>query len=302
MSAFARAAISLLRQGYSPVPIRENAKLPMMTGWHALKTTPMSELEIARLARRSPQLGLGVAGGYGGLVPVDVDTDDPAIVDAVASVLPRPVVAKYGKRGFTAFYRSATPIKARKFKTAKPKEKMLVEVLTTGQTLIPPTLHPETRMPYQWLRPTTLFDTPIGQLPEISPDTMLVLEDALAPWLPRLRAYVPAASGEPSPVSATRMQRYARGVLRREAHDLAAMPRDSGRNGALFDAGAKLGKFLHHGVLGLAEIESVLLGACQTNGLIKDDGLRQCKASLASGLSKAANDRLPVLGAYQRRA
>jgi hypothetical protein len=292
----------LLRQGYSPVPILSGSKRPLKAGWHSLKKTPLTELEIVRLARHSSQLGLGVAGGYGGLVPIDIDTDDPAIVDTLASVLPRPMVAKCGTRGFTTFFRSATPIKSRKFKTAKPKEEMLVEVLTTGQTLIPPTVHPDTRMPYQWLTLATLFDTPIDQLPEVWPNTILLLEDALAAWLPRRRTYVPPPGGESSRVSATRMEQYARGALRREANDLAAKPKNSGRNHALFDAGARLGKFLHHSVLGRAEIESALLGACKANGLIEDDGLRQCKATLASGLSKAANDHLPVLGVYERRA
>jgi Bifunctional DNA primase/polymerase, N-terminal len=301
--AFARGAIRLRRQGYSPVPIRVGEKRPLMDGWHKLRTTAMPELEIARLARHSPLLGLGVAGGYGGLVPVDVDTDDPAIVDAVASVLPRPMVAKCGRRGFIIFVRSNGPIKARKFKTPKPHEEMLVEVLTTGQTLIPPTVHPDTRLPYQWLTAATLFDTPIDQLPEISPMALAALEEALAARLPRRRIYTSAEGGTASNrASATRMDQYARGALRSEADSLAAMPQNSGRNRALFDAGAKLGKFFHHrSVLALAEIESALLSAFQTNGLLKDDGLRKCKASLASGLRKAANDHLPSLRAYERR-
>lgn len=59
--------------------------------------------------------------------------------------------------------------------------------------------------------------------------------------------------------------------------------------------------FLHHGVLGLAEIEHALLDACQANGLVRDDGLSQCQASLSSGLRKAANDQLPLLGVSRRR-
>src|SRR5262245_61994592 len=51
------------------------------------------------------------------------------------------------------------------------------------------------------------------------------------------------------------MQRYARGALPRETHDLVTMLRDSGGNHALFNAGTKLGKYLHHGALGLLEIE-----------------------------------------------
>src|SRR5262249_44337931 len=129
------------------------------------------------------------------------------------------------------------------------------------------------------------------------------LADALEPWLPRRQTYEPHGDEEERTEDVgLRMQQYARGALRRQAQDLAAMPKDSGRNRALFDAGVTLGKFHHHGLLTLAEIERALLGACETNGLIAEDGLWQCKASLAGGLKCAANDHLPVLGVKQRRA
>jgi hypothetical protein len=48
-------------------------------------------------------------------------------------------------------------------------------------------------------------------------------------------------------------------------------------------------------VLSLDEVEAALLEACNGNGLIKEDGLQACKASLASGLRKAEGDDLPIL-------
>jgi hypothetical protein len=103
-------------------------------------------------------------------------------------------------------------------------------------------------------------------------------------------------------LSATHLQAYARAVLANEARALQAKAKDSGRNWALFLAGAKLGKYVHHGVIALGEVEGTLLGACAANGLIQEDGLKACRATLASGLRKAANDALPTLGAYRRSA
>jgi len=42
------------------------------------------------------------------LVPIVVDTDDPAIIAAVATALQRPVVARKGSKGFVGFYRDST--------------------------------------------------------------------------------------------------------------------------------------------------------------------------------------------------
>src|SRR5262249_8601439 len=84
-------------------------------------------------------------------------------------------------------------------------------------------------------------------------------------------------------------------ALEGERQALVRMSADSGRNWGLFLAGCRLGKYVHHGVLSLGELEDRLLGACTGNGLIKEDGLPACKATLVSGLRKAEGDDLPVL-------
>ena len=122
------------------------------------------------------------------------------------------------------------------------------------------------------------------------------LHEALKAWLPPPMEYKrPKLNGAAAPVSPERMRRYAEAALDGERRRLAGMPPKSGRNEALFHAGCRLGKYVHHGVLSHAEMEAALLDACNANGLIGEDGLKACKESLASGLRKAEGDELPTL-------
>ena len=167
-SLFGLYAPLLQRNGYSPVPIEPGSKRPLgaFGDWSRLRDTPLTEAEIATIAAEHPNAGLGVAGGYRGLVPIDLDTEDRDILAAINKVLPDAIVAKRGRRGVTAFYRDPSDlIKPRKFKGRDGS--MLLELLVTGQTVIPPTIHPETGEPYTWLTEYTLFDVCIDELPEL---------------------------------------------------------------------------------------------------------------------------------------
>jgi hypothetical protein len=218
IGAFAHGAPALLSMGYSPIPVHFGTRRPALRQWDRLRSKPMSRDEVNSMTGRHPQLGLAIAGGYGGLVPIDCDTDDQDIIGAITRVLPEPVVANAGRRGFTAYYRDAScKIGSRKFQTPAPERRVLVEVLTTGQTMIPPTIHPTTGKPYRWLTSRSLFDTPLCELPEIGPAHLVALEHALRPWVPeRPMQALPQQNGET--VSDRRMQAYARAVLTGRAH------------------------------------------------------------------------------------
>jgi hypothetical protein len=130
-----------------------------------------------------------------------------------------------------------------------------------------------------------------------SPNFIERLEAALAPWMGPPREHNRhKANGSAAPASRERMRRYAEAALEGERQTLARMAPRSGRNPRLFDAGCKLGKFVHHEVLSSTEVESAIVDdACSTNGLIKEDGRCACQQSLASGLRKAEGDELPIL-------
>ena len=64
------------------------------------------------------------------------------------------------------------------------------------------------------------------------------------------------------------------------------MAPDSGRNAALNGAAWTLGHWVAAGALGQAAVEDALYAAAEQNGLVAEDGPRQCWATIRSGLSK----------------
>jgi hypothetical protein len=294
---FERCALLLLKNGYSPVPLKSSEKRPLLDGWDRLRATPLTKREIAQISADHPAAGLGVAGGFNRLVPIDIDTDDPEIVAAVEGVLPEPLVAKRGRRGSTRFYRdSSGVIRPRKFKT--PDGTMLVEILVTGQTVVPPTIHPETGRPYVYSTDCSLFDVHVHELPELAADVVERLEKALRRWLPPPKAFIRSKAIGAQPESGERMRAYAQSALSHEAQALRATPK-GGRNPQLYKAGCKLGKFVHHKVLSEEEFSAALLDAAAANGLIEDDGRKACQDTLRSALRKAEGDELPILDDWQ---
>jgi hypothetical protein len=273
-----------------------------------LRSVALTPNQIDALCRKHPGLGLGVAGGFMGLIPIDVDTDDREIIDAIMSALPRPDVAKFGQRGFTASYYDAYRCMAgQKFRHPRKDGSgfdTLVEVLATGQSVLPPTVHPDTMQPYRWLTNDTLLNTRVDELPVITKAHIEALREALGPWLPR-----PVLCSPPKPLKPVRasyshqdkrMTAYAEAILANEARKLSGL--SCGRNWALLCAAANLGKFAHHGVLSCSKLENALIGATHANGYMaaKHGGMKKARATLRSGLEKARGDALPNLSARER--
>jgi Bifunctional DNA primase/polymerase, N-terminal len=305
-SPFAKAAPRLHKNDYSPLPIAFGTKAPcsehgqLMTGWTRLCDIPFSVEEISKLLRR-PGLGVGVATGYRGLIAVDHDYEDLEIGAAVANILDLSIVEKHGRRGRTSFYRDPTgAIRNRKFICRDGQ--VILEILAKGcQTVLPPTVHPETGKPYVWLTARTLENTKLHELPVVSPDIIARLEEALAPWLPERRFIgLHASCGEPrttalSEPTRQRHRRYALTILDRECCDLAAMAPNSGRNAKVYHVTCRLGRWMHHGIIASDELAGRIVQACEHNGLIEDDGRSSVLATINSGLRRSAGDCLPGL-------
>ena len=305
---FAEWAAFMLEGDFSPIPIKVGEKRPLFDNWDRLRSIALTPHEIEGLCRKHPGLGLGVAGGFMGLIPIDVDTDDREIIDAILSALPRPDVAKFGQRGFTAFYYDAYRcIAGQKFRHPRKDGSgfdTLVEILATGQSVLPPTIHPDVRRPYRYLTEETLLNTRVDELPVITKAHIEALREALGPWLPR-----PVLCSPPKPLKPVRapcarldkrMTAYAEAILANEARKLSGL--SCGRNWALYCAAANLGKFVHHGVLSRSAVESALIGAAMSNGYAsaKHGGMQRTHATLRSGLEKAKGDPLPNLSTRER--
>ena len=304
-NAFSLAETNLRRNGYSPIPILPNTKRPALAGWSAHCGSVMASTAIGRYAASRLAYGVGVALGYGGLIGIDLDSEDAGVTAAIRAILPTSPVAKRGARGRTDFYCDPTSsIRPRKFKARDGG--MLVEVLATGnQTVIPPSRHPTTSQPYVWLGDATLLNTSVDEPPMISPHIGEQLATALFPWtrilsLPALPAIAARAARELSDRDRVCQCRYGHAILDRDAALLARMGPNTGRNVAVFRLVCRLGRWAHHGFLATDAMTDTILSACEQNGLLREDGRRSVLATIASGLRKSIGDSLPDLGGVRR--
>ncbi len=292
---FRETALPLLAAGYSPIPIIAGTKRPALAGWQRLCDAPLSRDEIERFARSPSAYGVGVALGFNGLIAIDIDSDDAAITAAVREVLPFSfTVTKRGQRGRTVFWRDPSgSISTRHFPG-------IVDVLAHGsQTVVPPTPHPETGLLYYWTTDATLLDASIARLPIIASDIADRLATALAPWIEKTQRpapqHVPLQRCELSESERERQLRYVETILSRELAALAAMTCNSGRNQVAFQLVCRVGRWVHRSVISQDRLVDGVLRACECNQLVRDDGRRAVLATIASGLTKSADDALPDL-------
>ena len=114
-----------------------------------------------------PNAGVGVACGLG-LICIDIDQEE--LMTPLLNILPPSNVQKKGRKGISLFYRGNTDkIRPKNFRT--PDRVGLVDLLAEGkQTVLPPSIHPDTGEPYFWWTDATLEDTPLDQLAELPDD------------------------------------------------------------------------------------------------------------------------------------
>ena len=179
-SAFAATAPALLAAGFSPIPLVPNSKMPgtdtRMKNWDDwCAKVPLPNV-IAGSPLSYPACGVGVCLGRG-LICIDIDFE-PAM-DALLAMLPHSNVQKKGRKGISLFYRGNTDvIRSRNFRT--PERLGLVDLLSEGkQTVLPPSIHPDTGEPYYWWTDDTLMDVSLNELTELPDDIAERIGEAL---------------------------------------------------------------------------------------------------------------------------
>lgn len=191
-SPYARVGADLVDMGYSAIPVMPESKRPgSMHGgcwygdmdWSRFCDRLPTEIETS-IWSRWQDAGVCVALDTQ-LKVIDVDTDDADIRAAIEAVLPPILVKKRGKKGYSAFFRGSPDIVSRPFSLILSGgfESRIIDLLAHGrQTVLPPTLHPETGKPYEWITDDTLLDTPIEKLPLLPDDIADCLAAALEPF------------------------------------------------------------------------------------------------------------------------
>jgi hypothetical protein len=170
-SAYDTCRLGLVANGYHPHPIGPGSKKPMVVVSGEYREMHAWQSPDRGLAP-SPQPGagvgvrLGLQRGSTYLVALDWDDDDLAL----RAMYDFPsAVAKQGAKGNTTFFVAHREIPSKDFRDSNGN--CLVQVLSVGrQTVIPPSVHPDTGVPYVWSGERTLLDTNVESLPELPHD------------------------------------------------------------------------------------------------------------------------------------
>jgi len=176
-SPYAAVGPRLVQLGYSAIPIMPGSKAPgrfdrdwqAAKGWSRFCYSLPSEEEVA-LWCRWPDAGVGIClGPASDLTVVDFD-NHPELWPAIEALIPPSPVRKRGEKGYSAFYRF-TGQRKRQLVASPGDRSPVVEILSLGQqTLVPPTVHPNTKVPYVWDGPS-LLDVARSDLP-VLPDNL----------------------------------------------------------------------------------------------------------------------------------
>jgi hypothetical protein len=188
MGAYAECGERLIQRGFAAIPIMPNTKRPGylfagiwigLSNWQRrFNSGPPPGIERTRWG--AGDAGLGVIGGYNGLIGVDIDTDDVAIRAALMKILPPSPVRKAGQKGETLFYYGPEITKSQSWDINKRR---VVDLIGPGrQTVLPPTIHPDTKQPYRWSGTSTLDDLAPEDLPELPPDIAERITAVLTPF------------------------------------------------------------------------------------------------------------------------
>jgi hypothetical protein len=148
-----------------------------------------------------------------------------------------------------------------------------------------------------WLTNQTLSNASANELPIITADHVAALENVLGRRLSEKSKRSKnggAAVAVPPGADRTRYEAYSVKAIQACCEELA-IAAEGGRNIAAFNAACKLGRWAHHGFIAPDALEARLVAACETNGLVGEDGREAALMTIQSGLNASRNDPLPEL-------
>lgn len=182
LSPFAQVASSYAAKGLSVIPIKPDGKAPgnysdhgdgkgpiwgLMNKWNYYESRCPTEFEI-KLWSSWPDGGIGIPlGTLNGIIALDFDWDIDGLHAKILDLIEDSPIKKTGAKGFTAFYR----YNGEKNGKWSKEGQSVIELLSSGrQTVLPATIHPDTKRAYVWLQTETLIDFDLTKLPLLPDD------------------------------------------------------------------------------------------------------------------------------------
>lgn len=154
-----------LDKGLTPIPTQ--GKRPVISGWQDIVVTHDAIDAWENVLEGCNGFGVRLGNGLG---CIDYDTDDHEILNRLSEFFDIPeTVVKKGKKGRTVFFRyDYQPKKMIYSHKMKGFKEPIVEIFYGNkQTVLPPTVHPDTGLPYTWVVGDLLY-TDLDDLPTIT--------------------------------------------------------------------------------------------------------------------------------------
>ena len=172
-SAYDHYAQQYVARGLHPVVIGPRTKKPQHHTSNGFVNTPSWQSRPV-ITTPQPGAGIGLLMGNGLLA---IDLDDPEVAIVVRKYLPPTPCCKVGRPDrMTLFYRAPPGFESTAITIGDRK---VVEFLATGkQTVLPPSIHPDTGKPYHW-EGLSLLEVDLEDLPLLSEDVVGQLVDAI---------------------------------------------------------------------------------------------------------------------------
>lgn len=147
MGIFSENAPRLWAAGLPAIPLRAGFKAPAISAWQVYADRmPTKEEQSAWLGQWGEgNIGMPM-GPASGLVAIDIDSEDPRVLRVIDAMLPKSPWTRVGRKGAVYVYRFEGQ---RTFRIKGADGNMIMECLSKGtQIVLPPSIHPDTLMPY----------------------------------------------------------------------------------------------------------------------------------------------------------
>lgn len=307
LSPFASTAHAVYTMGFCPVLIHPLSKKPVWNGFNQWEMGTnaagynYSPAILDHWASGYPQANIGI-------LTRDchcVDVDAPELLASIGlwDILPPTPHCKRGARGLALMYRPdpANPIRRTRTFSHPVTTDMMLEVLANGrQTILPPSIHPDTGRPYEWIvgpwggEPTSLAP----DMPMLGQRHVEALEAALeAAGLTRVKRRRAAAGGATILGMEEHRVRYERwlAVKLEDKYALVDQAPKGARQQTLNDAMLSLAPFVRVGLLHEESLYERMLHGCHKNGWIAEDKQAAFDRQFEKALADGWDNDLPAL-------
>lgn len=169
VTAIQEYALAVNANGYEPVPLKPGEKAPSKYGW--VNDTATDET-ITRDFVAGSNIGIknGVVKADGThLLTIDIDINDHGLIGYGERRVGPGAMKRVGAKGVGIIVRASGNTKSHAIHSYWDGVKRpVIDVLGHGkQTVIPPSVHPKTKLPYNWVSKETMQNTPYSGLPII---------------------------------------------------------------------------------------------------------------------------------------